>query len=118
MNPVPREALTGALERAFEMAPEDAEEIADVVLERFAASDEVNDEALDAEVRSVFYTLETKRLVTFRRAEYTHEDGNHRRAFFWKLRAEALEAPPSVEVPVEDMDVYASLPAAAWRHAA
>lgn len=118
MSPMQRDALMGALERAFAMEPEDAAEIADVVLERFAATEEVDDETLDAEVRSVFYTLEAKRLLSFRRAEFTREDGDRRRAFFWKLRAEALEAPQAVHVPVEDMDVYASLPASAWHHAA
>lgn len=112
-----REALTGALERTFAMARDDAVEIADVVLERFAEKDEVDDESLDAEVRSVFYTLEAKRLLSFRRAEYTREDGDHRRAFYWRLRTEAL-APPETQPRFEEVDVYASLPATAWRHAA
>ncbi|HUR67887.1 MAG TPA: hypothetical protein VM370_01470 [Candidatus Thermoplasmatota archaeon] len=113
-----REALTGALERAFEMEHVDAEEIADVVLDRFTGVDEVDDETLDAEVRSVFYTLEGKRLLSFRRTEYTREDGDHRRAFYWRLRIEAL-APPMPEAGgYEDADVYATLPANAWRHAA
>src|SRR5579884_1886215 len=51
-------AFQEALEKAFEMEPEDARELADVVLDRFAEVDEVDDSTLDAEVRSVFYTLE------------------------------------------------------------
>lgn len=113
-----RDALTGALERTFEMAREDAVEIADVVLERFTDRDEVDDETLDAELRSVFYTLEAKRLLSFRRTEYTREDGDHRRAFFWRLRTEALATPVPVDGGYEDADVYASLPSTAWRHAA
>ena len=113
-----REALTGALERAFAMAHDDAMEIADVVLERFTDRDEVDDETLDAEVRSVFYTLEAKRLLSFRRTEYTREDGDHRRAFFWRLRTEALATPVVQAGRYDDADVYASLPATAWRHAA
>ena len=110
-------AFQAALEREFEMAPEEARELADVVLERFADSDEVDDSTLDAEVRSVFYTLEQKRMLSFRRVEYTQEDGDKRRAFYWKLRAESLTT--AVTVPVQDMDsdVYSSLPATAWRHA-
>lgn len=110
--------FSDALERAFEMEPEDARELADVVLGRFSDKEEVDDETLDAEVRSVFYTLEAKRMLSFRRVEYTREDGDRRRAFFWKLREEALDAPIEVRVEVQDVDVYASLPATAWRHAA
>lgn len=117
-EPSHRDALVGALERAFEMASDDATEIADVVLERFSNAEEVDDETLDAEVRSVFYTLEAKRLLSFRRAEYTREDGDRRRAFYWRLRAEALMPPVLEAGGYEEVDVYASLPASAWRHAA
>lgn len=117
-NPSHRDALVGALERAFAMANNDATEIADVVLERFTHADEVDDETLDAEVRSVFYTLETKRLLSFRRTEYTREDGDHRRAFYWRLRTEALLPPLPEAGGYDEADIYASLPASAWRHAA
>jgi len=117
-NETHRDALTGALENAFGMEPDDAAEIANVVLERFVEADEVDDETLDAEVRSVFYTLEAKRLLSFRRAEYTREDGDHRRAFYWRLRMEALAPQVPVAGGYEEPDVYASLPATAWQHAA
>jgi len=65
-------------------------------------ADEVDDETLDADLRSVFYTLEAKRMLSFRRVEYTREDGDKRRAFYWKLRAEGLHE--TVSVPVQDMD--------------
>lgn len=113
-----REALTDALERTFAMERPDAAEIAGVVLERFTDREEVDDETLDAEVRSVFYTLEAKRLLSFRRTEYTREDGDHRRAFYWRLRTEELARPVPVHASQEDVDVYATLPATAWRHAA
>ena len=115
---VARAAFTGALCRAFEMEPEDAREIADAVLERFAAVEEVDDETLDADLRSVFYTLESKRIVSFRRVEYTREDGDRRRAFYWKLRMESLLHEVPIQTEEADADVYASLPANAWSHAA
>lgn len=115
MTPDPQR-LSHALARAFEMEPDDARELADVVLERFSNKDEVDDETLDAEVRSVFYTLEAKRMLSFRRVEYTREDGDRRRAFFWKLREEALEERAEPAHEAEDVDVYATLPATAWRH--
>lgn len=117
MSALDPRALTEALQRTFEMEPQDAREIADAVLARFAEGDEVDDETLDADLRSVFYTLEGKRMLSFRRVEYTREDGDKRRAFYWKLRPEALHERAPVEIPVET-DVYASLPADAWRHAA
>lgn len=108
-------ALTEALQRTFDMEAEDAREIAGAVMERFEGHEEVDDETLDADLRSVFYTLEAKRMLSFRRVEYTREDGDRRRAFFWKLRQEALAAPREIPVLTDD-DVYASLPADAWRH--
>lgn len=118
MNGVPRESFTDALEKAFEMQHDEARELADVVLDRFEGHEEVDDETLDAEVRSVFYTLEAKRMISFRRIEYVREDGDKRRGFFWKLRPEAIVPATAHAVPVQDMDVYADLPASAWRHAA
>jgi transcription initiation factor IIE alpha subunit len=106
-----------ALCRAFEMKRDDATEIVDAVLERFATGEEVDDETLDADLRSVFYTLESKRMVSFRRVEYTREDGDKRRAFYWKLRVESLLHEVPVQHEPEDADVYASLPANAWNHA-
>ena len=117
-NETHRDALTGALEHAFGMEHGDALEIADVVLERFVDVEEVDDETLDAEVRSVFYTLEAKRLLAFRRTEYTREDGDHRRAFYWRLRVEALTPQVPAAGRYDESDVYASLPASAWTHAA
>lgn len=112
-----RGAFTEALEHEFEMAPEDARELADVILERFEEKEEVDDETLDAEIRSVFYTLEAKRMVSFRRVEYTREEGEHRRAFYWKLRLESLNRGHDTHAQADEGDVYASLPASAWRHA-
>lgn len=113
-----REAFREALARAFEMTPDDAASIAEVVLERFAGADEVSDDTLDAELRSVFYTLEAKRMLSFRREDVTGEAGDKRRAFFWRLRPEALAPARTVPVDLGSDDVYATLPASAWRHAA
>jgi transcription initiation factor IIE alpha subunit len=115
---IAREAFTGALCRAFEMEPDDAREIVDAVLERFSASEEVDDETLDADLRSVFYTLESKRMVSFRRVEYTREDGDRRRAFYWKLRMDSLLHEVPIQHEDDDVDVYANLPATAWSHTA
>jgi hypothetical protein len=115
---VSRDAFAKALERAFEMQPEEAEELRDVVLAHFEEEEEVDDETLDADLRSVFYTLEAKRMLSFRRVERTNEDGAHRRAFFWRLRPEALHEMMGREIPIQaNEDVYSTLPANAWEHA-
>ena len=94
------------------------DEVSAEVLERFQSGDEVDDETLDADLRSVFYTLEGKRMLSFRRVEYTREDGDKRRAFYWKLRSDGLIREIPVDTGERDVDVYASLPADAWRHTA
>ena len=111
-----RGLFTDALVRAFEMARDDAQEIANAVLERFQSGDEVDDETLDADLRSVFYTLEGKRMLSFRRVEYTREDGDKRRAFYWKLRSDGLIREIPIDTGASDVDVYAALPADAWHH--
>jgi predicted ATPase len=107
--------LAVALEKAFNMAPDDAVAVAEVVAERFAAAAEVNDETIDAEVRSLFYTLEARRLLSFRREEYDNADGQKRRAFWWRIRTDVLEQILAPEDLPENEDVYASLPADVWR---
>jgi len=108
------ELLARAMQERFGMSDDDATEVAGVVLEQFGDAGEVNDETLDPSVRSIFYTLEAKKLVSFRREEYTIESGEKRRGFWWRLRDEALAtAIPVVEVDHEE-DVYAALPKDAW----
>ena len=106
------------LAREFDMARDEAHELAEAVLETFDGADELCDEGLDAGLRSVFYTLERRRLMTFRRVEIQGDEGL-RRSFFWKLRLEGIdEAARAVAFDVpEFQDVYASLPAEAWQHA-
>lgn len=109
-----RQALAEALRDRFDMAAEDAEAIAATLAEVFGGEMEVNDETLDPSVRSIFYTLEAKKILTFRRFEYTIETGERRRGFAWRIREEALQ-PPGVEIPVEtEEDVYANLPRDVW----
>jgi hypothetical protein len=109
-----RAALTVALRERFDMAAEDAQEIADTIAEVFAGELEVNDETIDPSIRSIFYTLEAKKILTFRRFEYNLETGEHRRGFAWRIREEAL-APAGIEIPIKtEEDVYADLPRDVW----
>lgn len=96
------------------MSEDDASEIATVVVAQFGEQAEVNDETLEPTVRSIFYTLEAKKILSFRREEYTWENGEKRRGFWWRLRTEELEK-KAVSVPIaSDEDVYAQLPKDAW----
>lgn len=76
--------LEGALRRVFNMMKEDAQATADVVETVFQGEEEVNDEDLDKEIRSLFYSLEKENLLQVRRTEYKL-DGQVRRAYFWSL---------------------------------
>ena len=109
-----RGLLADALQERFDMAAEDAEQIAGVVSDVFGDQFEVNDETIDPSVRSIFYTLEAKKILTFRREEYSIETGERRRGFWWRIREEAL-VPAATNVPIaSEEDVYAALPKDAW----
>ena len=109
-----RMALQEALRERFDMAPEDAGAIAMTLAEVFGAELEVNDEMLDPSTRSIFYTLEAKKILTFRRFEYSLETGERRRGFAWRIREEAL-LPSAAAITVEsEEDVYANLPRDVW----
>lgn len=109
-----RAALESALRERFDMAAEDAEAIAGTIAEVFAGNLEVNDETIDPSIRSIFYTLEGKKILAFRRFEYNLETGEHRRGFAWRIRDEALAA-AGTPIPIEtEEDVYANLPRDVW----
>lgn len=107
------DALREALKDRFDMSEDDASEIAQVVVEQFGAEREVNDENLDPTVRSIFYTLEAKKILSFRREEYTWETGERRRGFWWRVREEELRRDEPAARTLE-IDVYDALPRSAW----
>jgi hypothetical protein len=111
-----REALVEALKTRFHMEEEDALAIAEVVSEQFRGHEEVNDDTLNPEVRSIFYTLEAKKLLSFRREEYSLETGEHRRAFWWRVRSDELQRIAQLRAVVTEESVYDSLPRNVWSH--
>ncbi len=106
--------LFAALKERFGMDDDDAAAIAEVVAEQFREGDEVNDDTLDPEIRSIFYTLEAKKLLTFRREEYSIDTGERRRAFYWRVRDDELARLASEKDLAQEEDVYASLPKSVW----
>lgn len=108
--------LAQALEREMDMRSNDAREIASLVLSAFAGEDELDDEELDPDLRSVFYELEEHRLLDFRREETRNEEGHIRRYFHWRIRWEEV-SPDEAETDTasgEEGTVYDDLPQNAW----
>lgn len=110
--------LEVALRKVFNMMREDAEATANVVESAFHGEDEVNDEDLDKEVRSLFYQLEKESLLQVRRTEYKF-DGQVRRAYFWrlnKLDSLALDdfGPAISKEDLEMAKIYRQLPQDNW----
>lgn len=111
--------LAKALQRAFNMLADDAKQLAETVEGVFQGEDEVNDEDLDKDVRSLFYSLEREKLMTIRRTEYKFE-GQVRRAYFWqftdldKLLRET-QPPSKQELELLEMGkLYKQMPQEIW----
>lgn len=111
------EVLADALRREIGMDADDAREIAGFVLGAFNGREELDDMELSPDLRSIFYTLEGHRFLSFRREEFTNEDGELRRAFFWHFRWDQV-AGSAQDASARDLStdsVYDSLPRSAWR---
>ncbi len=106
--------LETALVQAFNMDDDDAQATAAVILEAFGGSEEIADDDLPADLRSIFYTLEGKRLMSFRREDRVNEEGAKRRAFYWRVREEELSRTAAESEPALDADLYDSIPMEAW----
>jgi transcription initiation factor IIE alpha subunit len=112
----PTAKLAHALERDLDMRSTDAREVADLVLGAFDGEEELDDENLSTDLRSMFYTLEEEKLLDFRREETRNEDGHIRRYFHWTIRWDEV-APETGddEGDAEGEDsVYDDLPQNAW----
>lgn len=110
-------ALKDALVATLEMASTDAREVAGLVIAAFGGREELDDEELSPDLRSMFYTLEGQRLLSFRREEYRNEDGHIRRAFYWHIRWEdvvRVSQDPGGSHQAEGDSVYDELPRGAW----
>ncbi len=81
--------LARLLRDKVRMMRDDALAVAHVVEEAFRGEDELNDEFLDSELRSMFYQLQDEGVMDIRRTEYKL-DGRDRRAYFWRLREDEV----------------------------
>lgn len=111
-----RVVLSNALERELDMRPDDARAVAGLVLDAFGGDEELDDEELSSDLRSVFYTIEDENLLDFRREEDRNEEGHLRRYFFWTIRWDEVtpDASDTDDQADEDQTVYDELPQNAW----
>lgn len=79
--------LVGLLRDRMRMLKEDAVAVAQVVDEAFKGRSEVDDEALDKDLRQVFYDLQNEKILDVRRDE-SRSDGQNRRHYYWRVRDE------------------------------
>lgn len=81
--------LVRTLRDKLRMMREDAQAIAHTVEHAFKGEDEVDDEALDKDLRQLFYDLQDEKILDVRRREF-ERDGQRLRGYYWHLR-EATE---------------------------
>lgn len=107
--------LVQALRDKMRMLREDALAVARVVEDAFRGGDAVDDDALDAEMRQLFYDLQDAHVLNVQRREYEC-DGRLLRGYTWHLEeSAALDRPaPLRPEPTDEERLYATLPASAW----
>lgn len=111
--------IKNALVERLGMKPDETTEIVEAVADAFGGADEIYDGNLDPTIRSVFYTLESKRILTFRKEITTGVHGEELRTFFWRVRWDELSNGNAVSAnPPLEADVYSRLPSTAWAHKA
>jgi hypothetical protein len=93
---------------------DDALAVAKVVEEAFAGQSELDDEALDKDLRQVFYDLQDSKVLDIRREE-RRVDGSSRRHYLWHVRDIGLDGPlPDPAVPDPAERLYLRLGDSAW----
>lgn len=118
-DPVERaEWLEDVLCETFEMDREDARRVSGLVIDQFGAKDEVLDDEIPNDVRSVFYTLESERILTFRRIEYEGEDGMTKRGFFWRFHPDRAVGDDTADGEGDSESIYDDLPEDVWSRSA
>ena len=76
--------LVDVLRRRMQMLREDAQAVASVVEDAFQGGSEIDDDALDAELRQLFYDLQDAKVLGVARREYTKQ-GQTLRGYTWQV---------------------------------
>jgi hypothetical protein len=108
-------SLAAILRRKLQMLKEDALAVASTVESAFQGRDEVSDDALDKDLRQLFYDLQDEKILDVRRQEFT-QDGRLLRGYYWHIREEAAELPKHVAEFDPTEKLYRRLPEQAWEH--
>jgi hypothetical protein len=114
--------LTKAIQNSMkthQIKQEDAERMAEHMLNFFGYTDRIIDNILQPDDRDVFYIMEDTGILTTEREETTLYDGREWRINYWLLRTskiqELLNAKPRTDSGSgEDQSVYEELPDEVW----
>lgn len=103
-----------------EMGEEQANELAQHVLNFFGYSDRIIDNILQPEDRDAFYMLEDATILTTEREETTLYDGREWRIHYWLFRREKIHElmkniAPTIEGGDEAGSIYSDLPDDMWK---
>ena len=105
--------LVKALKNKFNMAKEDAIELAKTVENIFEGNKEVEDMSIDKYARSLFYELQREKLLKLRREEYK-EKGKILRKYYWSFNNDVIREEASKKHKEEKYKVYEKIPENAW----
>ncbi len=112
-------AIQNSIDSSYDMAPEQAYDLAHHVLNFFGYADRIIDNVLEPEDRDAFYMLEDAGILTTEREETTLYDGREWRIHYWLFRREKIatmmvkEQKETVAVSEEE-SVYSDLPDDIW----
>jgi len=103
-----------ALKNGFDMTSEDAEALAKTINKAFHGRKEVEDMRLDKHVRSLFYELHQKNLLSLRRDE-VKENGKNVRKFYWSFNSDGIrEGSKRKFISEAPYAIYEKIPRDAW----
>ena len=102
-----------ALKNKFNMAKEDAIELAKTVEGIFNGEKEIEDMTIDKYARSLFYELQRERLLKLRRDEYK-EQGKYVRKYYWSFNNDTIKEVAYEKRKEEKYQIYQKIPENAW----
>ncbi len=102
-----------ALKNKFNMAKEDAIELAKTVEDIFNGEEEIEDMTIDKYARSLFYELQRERLLKLRRDEYK-EQGKYIRKYYWSFNNDTIKEVAYEKYKEREYQIYQKIPENAW----
>lgn len=105
--------LVKALKNRFEMAKEDAVELAKIVEQIFNGKEEIEDMKIDKYSRALFYELERKKLLKQRRDEIK-EKGKIIRKYYWSFDSREIKTAAYEKPIIDPYQIYKKIPKEAW----